>query len=651
MGKGRPRAELVGPVSHVGVRGGTTAVVDASGRVCLWDGAWVLDWWIGADDRWHRPASEVSVRQRRLSDGPVIETAVRVPGGDAVLRLYGARLADSTEDQLVVEVANQSHLPFAVALAVGPAREVALHGRVVTIDGDTALIASRPPSRIALDSPFDELFGQVATGEAEEATDRRTRDGSGWAGAALLWPLPHAATLRALVPLDRQPFDDAADPAPNPAAAPAAEQVARGWRRQLDASTRAEVPDPTVQAAITAARAELVLAGSRLLQDPLAALRAVRAACRWGHDDVARAILAALTERVESDNHVAGWVALLSGLAEHYRLDGDRSLAEAAVGTVAAGVGLLDRAMRRRRRLDAGIRAVCHQAMLDGARLLEAAGEWESARQVRQDAARHLPTPGPHWFVADLAPPAELPVERDPGGGEEGFEDDGDLEDEGVDGLSSSPIIEFARAGAEAAGGNAAGWDRIREVLASSSPTWTWTEGSAGPLLLNAVRSALVVEVETEVDRDLPDAPPMEDQARSGDGSELVGTPPDRIPPDRIPPDRVVESPSAARQPPPGPRRLGLELVPGWSAAWWGQPVAAYGLPTAAGALSFAIRWHGDRPALLWEIDRSGAVDEVELRAPTLDPAWHSADWRGEALLAAHAAPQGDPNGQSESFS
>jgi hypothetical protein len=614
-------------------------VVDAAGRVCLWDGAWVLDWWIGADDRWHRPASEVSVRQRRLSDGPVIETAVRVPGGDAVLRLYGARLADSGDDQLVVEVANQSHLPFAVALAVGPAREVALVGRVVTLDGDAALIASRPPSRIALDSPFDELFGQVATGEAEEAIDRRTRDGSGWAGAALLWPLPHAATLRALVPLDRQPFDEAADLAPNPAAAPAAEQVASGWRRQLDASTRAEVPDPTVQGAITAARAELVLAGSRLLQDPLAALRAVRAASRWGHDDVARAILAALTERVESDNHVAGWVALLSGLAEHYRLDGDRSLAEAAVGTVAAGVGLLDRAMRRRRRLDDGIRAVCHQAMLDGARLLEAAGEWESARQVREDAARHLPTPGPHWFVADLAPPAELPVEREPGEGERAFADEGDLEDETVDGLSS-PIIELARAGAEAAGGSAAGWDRIRKVLASSSATWTWTEGSAGPLLLNAVRSALVVEGEIGADADDADAA-MEDEDRSPDDPELVGNPP----------DHVGEDPSASVEPHPGPRRVRLDLVPGWSPAWWGQPVTAYGLPTAAGALSLAIRWHSDRPALLWEIDPSGAVDEVELRTPTLDPAWRSTDWRGEALLGAHAAPHGDTNGQSESFS
>ena len=41
------------------------------------------------------------------------------------------------------------------------------------------------------------------------------------------------------------------------------------------------------------------------------------------------------------------------------------------------------------------------------------------------------------------------------------------------------------------------------------------------------------------------------------------------------------------------------------------------------------MRWHGARPALLWD-----APAGVELRVPALDPAWSSSEAAGEALLA-----------------
>ena len=71
------------------------------------------------------------------------------------------------------------------------------------------------------------------------------------------------------------------------------------------------------------------------------------------------------------------------------------------------------------------------------------------------------------------------------------------------------------------------------------------------------------------------------------------------------------------------------ELPPGWR----GQPVDARGVPTRAGRLSYAVRWHGPRPALLWEAPRG-----VRVRAPGLDPSWASADPTGEALLAEPSA-------------
>jgi hypothetical protein len=75
--------------------------------------------------------------------------------------------------------------------------------------------------------------------------------------------------------------------------------------------------------------------------------------------------------------------------------------------------------------------------------------------------------------------------------------------------------------------------------------------------------------------------------------------------------------------------RSGLDLVPGFRPAWLGQPVAVHDAPVPRGRCSFAIRWHGARPALLWDVAAGYTV-----RVPALDPAWSSADASGETLLA-----------------
>src|SRR5919109_2403180 len=64
------------------------AIVDQRGLVTPWFDGWSLDWWIGAEDRWHLPSQEPAVRQALLDAAPVIETAMRVPRGDAVHRAY-----------------------------------------------------------------------------------------------------------------------------------------------------------------------------------------------------------------------------------------------------------------------------------------------------------------------------------------------------------------------------------------------------------------------------------------------------------------------------------------------------------------------------------------------------------------------------------
>ena len=78
-----------------------------------------------------------------------------------------------------------------------------------------------------------------------------------------------------------------------------------------------------------------------------------------------------------------------------------------------------------------------------------------------------------------------------------------------------------------------------------------------------------------------------------------------------------------------------LLVAPGFRPAWKGGPLAVYGLPTRFGPVSYAVRWHGARPALLWELDCRPGQKPVTLRAPALDQRWSSDEPTGETLLAA----------------
>ncbi|MGE0878103.1 MAG: hypothetical protein AB7L13_11135 [Acidimicrobiia bacterium] len=75
-----------------------------------------------------------------------------------------------------------------------------------------------------------------------------------------------------------------------------------------------------------------------------------------------------------------------------------------------------------------------------------------------------------------------------------------------------------------------------------------------------------------------------------------------------------------------------IDLAPAFPAAWYGQSVSAFDVPSRFGRVSYGVRWHGERPALLWDIEGAG---DVSVRASSLDPAWRSADRRGDALLSA----------------
>ena len=74
-----------------------------------------------------------------------------------------------------------------------------------------------------------------------------------------------------------------------------------------------------------------------------------------------------------------------------------------------------------------------------------------------------------------------------------------------------------------------------------------------------------------------------------------------------------------------------IDLIPGFDESWRGRSIDVRDVPTNHGAASFAIRWHVERPAVLWDVASTTAV---EVTASAVDAAFSSHEPAGEALLA-----------------
>jgi hypothetical protein len=245
---GQPAGAGAGPAVRgrrvVGAIGGPALVVDRGGGLRL-PGGGRFEWWIGADDRWRFPSREVASRQRLVDGLPVAETAVRVPGGDAIERVW---VVAGPVPAAVVEIENASPAPFAVAFVT---------------DGPVALGLARPVGAAAQGASLDDLRrtvttgGAVLTGPPGEAVAARpeaaARDDHTPGAEARLVPVAHRTTVRVAVALG------GAGPAPDPASLPGADVVLRGWRAVLDRAARVVVADEAVQEAVVTARARLLL--------------------------------------------------------------------------------------------------------------------------------------------------------------------------------------------------------------------------------------------------------------------------------------------------------------------------------------------------------------------------------------------------------
>jgi hypothetical protein len=217
------------------------ARVDACGAV--YAGGLSLDWWVGADDRWHVPAQESTTRRQRPFPAPVVETMVRIPSGDAVQRVYA--VAADGRAVTVVEIENRSPAPFTAALVVSVAHkaEIALDGAALRLDGEVVLVLPRAPGAWAVGGSTREI---VMGGGARTDGFATTR---GPIEVALLFPVSHRTTWRGALtdaPVDLRALPDA-------------DSVARGWSVQLERGLQAALPPP-IGERVDAARADLLLA-------------------------------------------------------------------------------------------------------------------------------------------------------------------------------------------------------------------------------------------------------------------------------------------------------------------------------------------------------------------------------------------------------
>ena len=650
------------------------AIVDPRGLVTPWFDGWSLDWWIGADDRWHFPSRETAVRQALVDNAPVVETKLRVPSGDAVERVYGV---PGTDPLAVVEIENRSPVPFAVAFAVRPynpeglavVERIELHDRTVTVDGRPALFFPRRPNRVAASTFHDgDVAAELQRGDAGTEMPPGLRCDVGMAQAAFVFPVPHGTSIQVAMPLApqrrtrrnrvarRRARRTPAVVFPQPTGA----EAARGWSAMTDRGMRIVVPDERLMAAVDANRRFLLLFhdGNEITPGPYTYHRfwfrdaafMLTALDRYGFHTEAAEVIADFPRRQHLDGFFFSqrqeWDAngaALHAMAEHWRLTGDLDVVDAAA--VYNGVRWIERKRKAKRRrkdaalvglLPAGVSAE-HlgpfdyfywddfwglRGLLDGAELLRAAGDTEHADQAEAAAAD---------FRHDIDASLRLVRQR----------------------LSSSAIPAGPRRRVDSGviGSLAACWplrlfDASDDRIVASLDALR-AEFCSGPAFYQGISHTglgtyLTLQL-AFVELEAGDRRALERLDWLLGAATTTFTWPEAIHPqlgggcmgDGHHGWAAADFLSFVRNVLVRDTRDGLELCTVLPPAWIGRPIEVHDAPTHAGQLSFAVRWHDDRPALLWDLrPNRERGDAVRISAPGLDPGWSTIDPKGDALLA-----------------
>jgi hypothetical protein len=517
---------------------------------------WSVDWWVNAGERWHRPSRDHTIRQSLVSAAPVVETRLRVPGGDVVSTSY------AVPGQAVMEVTNDSPVPVAVAFAVRPygplhravVRTIELRDdRLVLVDGRLGLVLPHPPSGAVFaagDDP-DVLDDPLGPGDGKVTCQ------AGRARAAFVFPLAHRTAIRVALPLTGRQA---------PGAMADAETVARGWSAQAARDVEASLPPGRLAEVTAVSRRALLLVDPAPVEESPVVVRALH---RAGFGAEAREVVRGLGSLQRGDGSfgsVRATSAALLAMGTHWRFD------RGALADVLPHIGLAVRSIERGiAAASARDRAWAWHGVTEAVAILGAGGPPAAGVAAKAGAVRSRLDPGPdsRWALwVDRPLPGEGAV---------------------VGPLGIDVRATLAVAATELAAGDSGGYERLRRVVDLAGPTLSWP-------------SYLHPTLHTGC-------------AGSGQDGWTVAAFVDVVT------DLLV-----------GPVRPGGEvpLCPVLPPDWEGQPWEVRKLPTEVGVVSYAVRWHGARPAVLWEASLEPGASLV---APGLDPAWSATEPEGEVLL------------------
>ena len=547
--------------------GELSARVDAAAAVQVVGQDWVIDWMIASEAGWQTVADAGAVRQHLVDHAPVVETTVRVEGGQLVHRAFVAADRDGTP-AVVIEARNDS--PHAVGLAF-VLRSVTESTTIPSIEwtdagsGETAVhiggeaIAVLPEPAAVLGADDDATLLQALSEPAAAAS--ATGALTGTTRVALVRPLPHTLTTRIAV----SPVA-----AVSPTGVADAEAVARGWARHTRGGGRVELPEPVLSDLVAASRAQVLLAvrsqrpdagvGASVvdarLADALQAMGQDRLAAGLGARRLAQLDRKGLVDDGSTSPVAATGATLqiLGGAAAGLDVDEVQEWLPEVSGMLVA----LDKARGRGKgHEDNWDRFWADEGRRGAERVLRVVGQDDAANQVRarRSSAGEVDAEGSAGLIASLGGRAE----------------------------AAPSWRRLLEARAEVRQGR---WPEVQlRWLAAATEATGVTPLAADDHLVAAELVALWRELGAVEGRD--------------------GT---------------------------------IMMLPVVRSRWLGHALEAHDIAVGSGTVGFAIRWHGERPALLWE---TKGIEGATLRCPGLDPGWSTREPRGDALLAAPVLDDG----------
>lgn len=511
--------------------GGPSASVDAKGWIAPAGKPWSLDWAVRDGEGWHHAADSAMVSQQ-LAPPAVVETTITLSSGGQVIQRVAIAVAGG-HSTVTVEFENRSSVAVALALGIRPfgtgssgIESIRLLARGAHVDGQLALTFDSGPRATNFGTlASGDIFASLETAAAATATPSPIACPERGASAALVWPLPHTASLRVAIPLIESASPDALVATPG--------DVNRGWRRHLENGFSFSVPDATMTDISAVAMRDLLTSRPEGPHVP----RRIAALAESGFASDASGWVALLPAEDPSGTLAAIGRVVQLGEAQTFGLAAD--LAEADGGQLAEPSWVADNvepvaraayALHRqgRRRGSNGVDAVpywCRGASFHVlAELLRGEGQPDVAERVESVSS---------FFASDAMPASD-------------------------------------------------GYERLRSMIDALAPTMTWLDraaeaqdsGSSSAEWLLRMRRLLLVDHGTQ-----------------------------------------------------------LSLLPTIPRSWRGEDIDAFNLPIEGGRLSFGLRWHGPRPALLWQIEPKAEPLPWVLSVPGIDAAWKATDLSGEDLL------------------